>query len=43
MQTIYFKSAIGNTVYIKVGTIEEAQHYWDIISAGGFQMVSTRP
>lgn len=43
MQAIYFRSATGSTVFIEVPTISEAQHYWDKLSASGFQMVSTRP
>jgi hypothetical protein len=43
MQTIYFRTTIGNTTRIEVGTIEEAQHYWDKLSESGFHMVSARP
>jgi hypothetical protein len=43
IQTIYFRSAIGSTIRVDCPTIEEGQHYWDKLSASGFQMVSTRP
>jgi len=41
--TIWFRTNIGNTVSIDIGTTDEANHYWDTLSQSGFQMVSTRP
>lgn len=43
MQTIYFRTPISNTVRIDCPSIEEAQHYWDKLSASGFHMISSRP